>query len=142
MLKTIKKYLFDRSSGCYQEIVELVLRVALGSFMLTHGCMKLSSFSEKAEMFPDPIGVGPVFSMMLVIFAEFFCAIFLTLGLITRFAALNLLITMLVAGFIVHSNDPFSKKELALLYAVGFLYFMICGGNKYSLDQWIRKQIK
>ena len=125
-IKKIKKCLFDTPSTFYQEIAELILRLVLGVFMLTHGWGKLSSFSEKSDMFPDPLGVGSTLSLGLATFAEFFCALFLIAGLFTRFAALNILITMLVAGLIFHFEDPFGKKELALLYAVGFLYFTGC----------------
>lgn len=137
-IKKIKNCLFDTASNFYRDGAELTLRLVLGAFILTHGWGKLSSFSEKSEMFPDPLGIGSTLSLSLATFAEFFCAILLMLGLFTRFAAFNILITMLVAGLIFHFADPFAKKELALLYAVGFLYFTIVGGNRYSLDQWIR----
>ena len=142
MYTKIKNCLFNTASKAYQEWAELILRIVLGTFMLTHGWGKLSSFSEKSEMFPDPLGIGSVLSLSLATFAEFFCSILLILGLFTRFAAFNVLVTMFVAGLIFHSADPFAKKELALLYAVGFLYFTIVGGNRYSVDEWIRKKIK
>jgi putative oxidoreductase len=43
--------------------------------------------------------------------------------------------TMLVAAFIVHLDDPFKRKELALLYLVGFLIVLLMGPGKYSLDK-------
>ena len=138
-IKKIKNCLFNKVSHSYQETGELILRLVLGFFMLSHGWGKLSSFSEKSEFFPDPLGMGSALSLSLATFSEFFCSIFLILGLFTRFAALNILITMLVAGLIFHAADPFGKKELALLYAAGFLYFTIVGGNRFSLDEWIRK---
>lgn len=138
-IKKFKSCLFGTVKNIYQEWAELILRLFLGIFMLTHGWAKLSSFSEKSEMFPDPLGIGSALSLSLATFAEFFCSILLILGLFTRFAAFNILATMTVAGLIFHYADPFSKKELALLYAVGFLYFTIAGGNRYSLDHWIRK---
>lgn len=133
-IKKVKACLFGKTSALYQEIAELILRLVLGSFMLTHGCKKFFSFSEKSEMFPDPLGIGSFLSLSLATFAEFFCSILVILGLFTRFASLNILITMLTAGLIFHCSDPFSKKEMALLYAVGFLYFTIVGSNRYSLD--------
>ena len=139
-MKKAKKYLFDPASSCIQELAELTLRLVLGLFMLTHGWAKLSSFSEKAEMFPDPLGIGSAMSLGMATFAEFFCALLVTIGLFTRLASLNVLITMAVAGIVFHFPDPFAKKELALLYAAGFLYFSIVGGNRYSLDQWIIKK--
>ena len=138
-LKEIKKCLWERARPLYQEWAELVLRVVAGVFMLTHGYGKLSSFSEKAGFFPDPLGIGSALSLGLATFAEFFCAILLIVGLFTRFAALNILITMLVAGLIFHSADPFGKKELALLYAVVFLYFTVAGANRLSLDHYLKK---
>jgi putative oxidoreductase len=42
---------------------------------------------------------------------------------------------MLVAAFIVHLDDPFKRKELALLYLVGFLIVLLMGAGKYSLDK-------
>ena len=138
----IKKCLFDKASQFYQDITELILRIVLGSFMLTHGWPKLASFSEKSEKFPDPLGVGSFLSLSLATFAEFFCSLLLIIGLFTRFAAFNIFATMIVAGFIFHFSDPFVKKELALLYSAGFFYFLVMGGNRYSVDEWIRKTLK
>ena len=131
--------MLERAYPLYQESAELILRVVAGGFMLTHGYGKFSSFSEKAGFFPDPLGIGSTLSLGLATFAEFFCAILLIVGLFTRFAALNIMITMLVAGLIFHSADPFGKKELALLYAVVFLYFTVTGGNRFSLDHFMKK---
>ena len=124
----------------YRDVAELVLRVVLSVFMLTHGWGKLSGFSEKANFFPDPLGIGSTLSLGLATFAEFFCAILLLVGLLTRFASLSLLITMSVAGFIFHFHDPFAKKEMAFLYAVVFLYFTVVGGNRYSVDECLRRK--
>jgi putative oxidoreductase len=43
--------------------------------------------------------------------------------------------TMLVAAFIVHLDDPFKRKELALLYLVGFLIIFLMGPGKYSVNK-------
>lgn len=134
------KCVFGHAKQQYRDWSELVLRVVASVFMFTHGWGKFSSFSEKADVFPDPIGLGSTLSLTLATFAEFFCALLLLVGLLTRFASLTLLITMSVAGFIFHFPDPFGKKELALLYAVIFLYFTVVGGNRYSVDECIRRK--
>jgi putative oxidoreductase len=102
-----------------------------------HGWDKLAHFSEKAAMFPDPIGLGGATSLTLVTFAEFFCALAIILGLATRFAAIPLVVNMLVAALIFHGGDPWPKKELALLYATPFVTLLLAGGGKYSLDALI-----
>ena len=41
---------------------------------------------------------------------------------------------MLVAAFVVHADDPWGKKEFALLYAIPFTALAITGGGRYALD--------
>lgn len=111
------------------------LRVATGLLMLlAHGWPKLTSFGTLSSRFADPLGVGPAMSLSLTVFAEVFCAALLVVGLATRLAAVPLLITMLVAAFVVHADDPWSKQEFALLYAAPFVALLIGGAGRLSLD--------
>lgn len=113
----------------------LVLRIATGALMASlHGFGKLTSYGEKAATWADPIGLGPEVSLALAIFSEFFCAVLIVLGLATRAAAIPFLITMLVAAFVVHADDPWGKKELALLYAAPALALILTGPGAFSLD--------
>lgn len=113
-----------------------VLRVAVGGMMLTHGWPKLGRLFETPERFADPIGLGPEISLALTVFAEVLCALLIIAGAATRLACVPLLITMLVAAFIVHGDDPFGDKEMALLYAAGTLCLLLTGAGKYSIDAW------
>ncbi len=117
----------------------LVLRLGAGGFLLAaHGWGKLIGFSDLLGRFPDPIGLGPGVSLTLAVFAEALCSLLLVLGLGTRFAAVPPLITMLVAAFVVHGGDPWSKKELALLYAIPFLTLILTGGGRFALERFVR----
>ena len=123
-------------------IALLILRVVIGVFMLTHGWGKMENlFSGEPIQFPDPMGVGATVSLALAVFSEVLCSILLIIGLGTRFAAIPLLVTMLVAAFIVHLNDGFGKQEFALLYGVIYLTITIIGPGKYSLDYLIFKNL-
>ncbi|HEU4725472.1 MAG TPA: DoxX family protein [Candidatus Eisenbacteria bacterium] len=116
----------------------LALRVGTGGLLLyAHGLGKFMNFSSKAATFADPIGLGPTVSFTLVVLAEFFCSIALILGLATRFAAIPIVIFGLVAALVQHAADPFSKKELALLYLVPALTLLFTGAGRYSLDALI-----
>ena len=118
-----------------KDIGLLVLRLlAAGMMLFGHGFDKLVNFSAKAETFADPIGFGPVFALVLAVFAEFFCSVAILFGFMTRYAAIPLVITMLVAAFVIHSDDPWSKKEFALIYLVPFLTILIAGAGRYSVD--------
>jgi putative oxidoreductase len=119
----------------------LFLRVGVGSLMLVfHGWGKLVNFDARSQTFSDPLGVGSLTSLSLAVFAEVFCAAALIVGFKTRLVAVPLLITMLVAAFIVHANDPWAKQEFALMYALPFLAFMFTGGGRFSVDALLRRR--
>lgn len=119
----------------------LILRLTGGGFMLTHGIGKFFKlFGNEPIQFADPLGVGITASLALTVFAEVFCALFLVVGFATRLSTIPLVITMLVATFIVHTNDGFGKQELPLLYVVIYLVVTITGAGKYSIDRLIHKR--
>jgi len=107
--------------------------------LLAHGWGKLTGFGDLSSKFPDPIGLGSTPSLALAVFAEVFCAIAIMLGLFTRAAAIPLLITMLVAAFVIHGDDPFQKKEFALLYAAPFLMLIFTGAGSLSIDAKLKR---
>ncbi len=60
-------------------------------------------------------------------------------GLFTRYASLFLGLTMAVAAFVRHADDPFKMKELALMYLFSCILLLFTGAGRYSLDHKIRK---
>ena len=141
-MKSIVRKLF--SPGNYPQNIDvslLILRVFVGLFMLTHGYGKfLQFFGDEPIQFGDPIGLGVTMSLVLAVFAEFFCSIFLIVGLATRLATIPLIVTMSVAAFIVHAEDEFGGKEMALMYLLIYVVLLIAGAGKYSIDHWIDKK--
>lgn len=118
----------------------LLLRLAAGGFMLTHGWPKLQRLLAGDMKFGDPLGLGPEVSLVLVVFSEFVCSILIMLGLGTRLASVPLIVTMAVAAFIAHADDPFQRKELALFYLVVFVVLLLSGSGKYSVDHFLQKK--
>ena len=118
----------------------LILRLVVGSFMLVHGIQKLELLKANPVQFADPIGIGEPASLTLAVFAELICSALLILGLLTRLAIIPLIITMLVAVFIVHSADGFEKQELGALYLGIYVVLIITGAGKYSVDRLIAKR--
>jgi putative oxidoreductase len=121
----------------------LIARLGISSLMLFHGIPKLMKlFGEGEIQFGDPIGLGPEVSFMLVVFAEFFCSVLLFFGFATRIVAIPLIITMLVAVFIVHSSDGFGAQELGLHYLLVYVILLILGSGRYSIDGWLSRPKK
>jgi putative oxidoreductase len=118
-----------------QDLGLLAIRLLSGGMMLTHGIPKFDRlFGEGPVKFADPFGLGPEISLGMVLFAEVGCSLLVMLGFKTRWATLPLLFTMLMAAFYAHGNDPFSDKELSLLFFTLFLSILISGGGRFSLD--------
>jgi len=123
------------------ELAFLALRITLGLLMLTHGWPKLETLlSGDPIRFADPIGIGKTASLILTVFAEFFCSALLVLGLLTRIAAIPLIITMIVAVFVVHGGDPIGKRELGLLYLFGYVAIFAHGSGPYSFDRLLGRK--
>lgn len=112
----------------------LILRLGLGSMMLTHGWPKVQKILAGDWTFANPIGVGEAPSLLLAALAEFGCSLLVLVGFRVRLAVLPILFTMLVAAIIVHANDPWARKELPLLYASGYATLLLLGGGRYSVD--------
>jgi putative oxidoreductase len=117
----------------------LVLRLGLGILMLNHGYEKLIHFSGMKGNFINFLGMGSTLSLTLDIFAEFFCSIFLILGLFTRLAVIPILIAMSVALFKAHHGQLFGAGERAAIYFVCCITLLFCGAGKVSVDGMIGK---
>jgi putative oxidoreductase len=118
-----------------QDFGLLAIRLLSGGMMLTHGLPKFDRlFGEGPVKFADPFGLGPEISLGMVLFAEVGCSLLVMLGFKTRWATLPLLFTMLMASFYAHAADPFSDKELSLLFFTLFLSILISGGGRFSLE--------
>lgn len=125
------------------DFASLVLRIVFGLFMLFgHGWMKLMKVVNGDWKFASVLGMGEEVSLLSAVFAEAVCSILLIIGFKTRIAASVLFITMLIAGFIIHSGAPLfianadggGSKELALMYGTVFLSLSFIGGGKFSVD--------
>lgn len=131
----MKKLLFS-NKPIATDLGLLFLRLASGGMMAYgHGWGKLQRMLGGDMGFADPIGIGEEVSLVLAVFAEFACGILVVLGLFTRAALIPLSITMLVAVFIIHADDPFGKQEFGLLYLIPYITLFLTGPGKFSLDK-------
>lgn len=137
----MKKLLF--SNRIYAlDLALLLMRMAVSIMILAHGWAKITNYSKYLNQFADPLGLGIATSLQLTIFAEFFCAILVALGFMTRLALTPLVIAMATVALVVHGDGPFGRQELPLLYLVSFLFLFLTGPGKYSMDTQISKRNK
>ena len=127
------------TNGVLTDLSLLLLRVTFGGLMLiNHGLGKFNKLMAGGEIkFASVFGMGPEMSLGLAVFAEVLCAAMVVLGLFTRLAVIPLIITMLVAIFVIHIGDPFKKIESAIIYLIPYLVLLWNGSGKYSIDEFI-----
>lgn len=126
------------SAGAFN-VAMLLLRVGFAAMMIPHGYNKLVNFASYSKNFVNFMGIGASTSLALTIFAEFFCACLLVLGLFSRLATIPLIIAMCVALFKAHNAEVFGEGEHAAMYIVGFLVILLVGPGRISVDGMIGK---
>lgn len=122
------------------DLALLIARVGIGALMLVHGISKIPMLDQSPIQFYDFMGVGDELSLYLALFAEIGCSIFVILGCATRLVVIPLIITMLVAVFVIHAADPFVKQEMGLHYLLIYVMLFLTGAGRYSIDYLISKR--
>lgn len=135
----MKKLLTIRYTEWGFNLAMLVLRLAAGGLMIPHGYSKLVHYSENKGTFMNFLGMGSTVSYTMLIFAEFFCSIFIVLGLFTRLALVPLIIAMSVALFKAHKGEVFGEGAEAAFFLASYVVLMLCGPGKVSVDGMINK---
>jgi putative oxidoreductase len=72
-------------------------------------------------------------SLMVAVFCEFCCSLFLVAGLLQRLILIPMIISMGVAFFGIH-DAILPDGELALIYFVVFIILFLTGPGRYSID--------
>jgi putative oxidoreductase len=120
--------------------VLLLLRLAFGTAMATHGYSKLQNYDSIKGEFMDFMGMGMEFSLILVIFAELVCSVLLIVGLFTRIATIPLIIATLVMIFSAHAGDIFGEAYPAFSFLIVYVVLFAVGPGKFSADNLLNKE--
>lgn len=115
-----------------------LLRMAFGTLLIINGWNKWIALPDASIDFPDPLGIGPVFSIYLAIFAELIGGLAILVGFRARLASLPVIATFIVAVFLVHARDSFDEKQVAILYLVTALYILLAGSGRLSVDGYLQ----
>jgi putative oxidoreductase len=129
---------------CREKLVSLLIlavRVFFGVMFFTHGLQKMMNFSVLSDSFPSVLGLGSYTTLMVSIFCEFCCSLFLIAGLLHRLVLIPMIVTMAVAFFDIH-DAMMPEGELALIYLIVFIILFFTGPGRYSFDYLIDTKFK
>lgn len=141
LVRNIFLYKMPTSNVVHATLLGFRALVSL-SMINTHGMKKVLDIEGTMAHIPDPFGIGGALSTYISIGVNIFLAGFVAIGLLTRLSSLGILSVTLSGFFIVHANDPWAVRDVPLMYSLAFLLILLLGPGKYSLDQWITKQLK
>lgn len=140
----------DRITSSRAPSAVILIRLMVGAVFLSEGIQKFINPSEVGSGRFAKIGLpSPEISAPLVGAFEIACGVLLLIGLLTRLAAVPLIVIMLTAisttkipillseGFRQMAHD--SRTDWSML--LGSLFLFIVGAGRWSLDSYISSQV-
>lgn len=119
----------------------LFIRLFFGVLFFMHGLDKLTNFNALSENYPSVMGLGSYTTLMISIFCEFACSMFLMVGLVTRVVLIPMIVAMGVAFFDIH-DGMMPEGELALIFMIVFVVLFMTGPGRYSVDYLIDRKAR
>ena len=119
----------------------LFIRLFFGVLFFMHGLDKLTNFNALSENYPSVMGLGSYTTLMISIFCEFACSMFLMVGLVTRIVLIPMIVAMGVAFFDIH-DGMMPEGELALIFMIVFIVLFMTGPGRYSVDYLIDRKAR
>ncbi len=127
----------NQSTNTAFQISWAILRVVAGVVMVHNGLDKLANIESFAQAYVAYLGLPfPITLSYMAAYTELIGAPLVALGLFTRPAAMGLFFTMTVAMYhhIKVAGFSIPYLELSAIYAATFLFFVINGGGRFSID--------
>ena len=132
---------FTRLSEYLQSLALLFARVVVAYGFYEPAMMKWGDIKSVAEWFGSMGIPFPTLNAYMAASTEALGVVLLTLGLLTRFISIPLIVVMIVAIVTVHLPHGFSAGdngfEIPLYYMLFLLLFVSHGAGKFSLDRVI-----
>ena len=137
--------MIGKITGQFENYAPLMLRIALGIIFLYHGGQKLFGLFdggglERTGFQMAGMGFKPgMLWAVMVGCAEFFGAVFVLFGFMTRYSAAILGAIMVVAVLWVHGFESFQEIQLQFVLFMMAVTLVITGAGKMSFDDRMGK---
>jgi putative oxidoreductase len=135
MNQTLVKYGHLFTAPWMASTMHALLRIVMGALLIYHGAKKVfDGLGNLATELGEKGWPLPGLQAFMAAYIEFAGGILLVVGLFARpVAAMNVVLFSIIT-FIFSAEDPFPKKEKALVFLIISVYLFFVGPGKWSVD--------
>lgn len=120
-------------------------RVIIGTFLMWgtwDNVVSAERMADFAGFLAANGAINPMLCAYLSAYAQFICGTLILLGLLTRLAAIVMIINFIVAVVLVHWGQDFRAMFPALVILFVCCFFVLYGAGRLSLDNWLAARTK
>lgn len=147
----LKKYLSHTFVSCtgytYTNMARLFLRLFVGVMFMQFGIRHLVGFDLLKDSFPTILGWSHETCLVIMIVVEIWCSLCIMVGFLTRIAVIPPIVTMIAAEYyvlhdllpdtMVYGMSSDQPGYLPIMFIGIYLFFLLAGPGKISLDYFI-----
>lgn len=115
----------------------LFLRLFMGTLLFTQAITKSQQYLWLEQEYPAMWGLSSADVVSLVGIIEAVAGALLAMGLLTRITSVVMTVVMFGAAFLLFPSQSFDQAELKVVYAGIYIFLLIAGAGRYSLDRLI-----
>lgn len=139
---------FVRCTGyTYSNLARLFMRLFVGVMFMQFGIRHLVNYEIMADSFPTILGLSSHTCLILMIVVEIVCSLFIMVGFLTRISVIPPIVSMVAAEYhilhdlvpqiSVYGLDSVQPGYLPIMFIGIYLYILLAGPGKISLDYFI-----
>lgn len=113
----------------------LFLRLFVATMLLTQAITKSQDYPLIEGDYPSIWGITSSQMVTIVGLLELGAAVLLAMGLFTRPVAGVMVVVMFGAAFLFFPGQTFAQAELHVVYAGIYIFLLMAGAGRYSLDR-------
>lgn len=132
------KFTLDKTIKKWSHYAPIFLRLAFGVHLLYYSWEPVTNLSAGENAgFLKALGIlFPELMSWVYMLTEFVGGIFLIIGFKVRLVAVPLIVTFIIASFVVHGGDPYQDAFQAFQMLAVSLFFFFNGAGKPSIDAY------
>ena len=115
----------------------LFLRLFIGTILFTQAITKSQQYPWLEQEYPSLWGLSSADVVSLVGIIEAVAGALLAVGLFTRITSAVMTVVMVGAAFLLFPHQSFDQAELKVVYGGIYIFLLIAGAGRYSLDRLV-----